>query len=101
LLSICPQTFLIFDILSSLRRDALLIKKKRAISATFNDAKTEIVALYVNRNALEKGINRNIIVQISEPNADKTISAVWDGNNIMLTTQSNQTIIKNSLEWGQ
>jgi len=71
----------------------------RAIAASFNDNKTEIVVTYNNGNVLVKKTDGTIIVQIAEINTDNAIAAIWSDDNIIITTQSNQTLTKSALEW--
>lgn len=72
-----------------------------AIAATFNDTKSEICIIYSNGKVFVKQSNGTTIVQLAEETADKTVAATWNGNNIIITTQSGQTSTKNALEWRQ
>lgn len=72
-----------------------------ATGAAFNSDKSEIVVTYTNGNVLVKNTDGSTVVQIAEPTTDNAVSAVWSGNNVIITTQSNQTLSKNSAEWKQ
>ena len=70
-----------------------------AIAASFNDNKTEIDVVYANGDVLIKKPDGTTIVQIAEANDDKAVSATYSGDNVIVTTQSGQTLTKNALEW--
>lgn len=72
-----------------------------AINASFNADKTEIVVVYSNGNVVVKSIAGATIVRLADSNTDKAVAAVWSGENVIITTQSNATISKNSSEWEQ
>ncbi len=72
-----------------------------AINASFNTAKSEIVVLYTDGSVLVKKADGTPIVKIMSPCADNAASAVWSGDSIIITTQANQTLTKNALEWRQ
>lgn len=70
-----------------------------AIAASFNSNKTEIDVVYGNGDVLIKKPDGTTIVQIAEANDDKAVSVAWSGDNVIVTTQSGQTLTKNCLEW--
>jgi hypothetical protein len=70
-----------------------------AIAATFNDNKTEIAVVYNNGDVLIKKSDGTEIVQLAEGVSDKAITAIWVGDNIIITTLSGQKLNKNALEW--
>lgn len=70
-----------------------------AIAASFNDNKTEIEIVYTNGDVYIKKADGSTIVQIAEANNDKAFSAMWSGDNVIITTQSGQILTKNALEW--
>lgn len=70
-----------------------------AINASFNAAKSEIIVIYNDGNVLVKKADGTIIAEVMGPSSDKAVVAVWSDDNVVITTQSNQTLTKNSLEW--
>lgn len=73
-----------------------------AVEASFNNDQSEIMIIYVSGKVLVKQPDGTNIVQIAEEDVtDKAISAVWQGDAIVITTQSNQSTSKNCLEWRQ
>lgn len=70
-----------------------------AVSASFNSNKTEIDVVYANGDVFIKKADGTTIVQIAEASEDKAVSVAWSGDNVIVTTQSGQTLTKNSLEW--
>lgn len=70
-----------------------------AIAASFNSTKTEIDVVYSNGDVIIKKADGTTIVQIAEATSDKAVSVAWSGDNIIITTQSGQTLTKNALEW--
>lgn len=70
-----------------------------AITASFNSNKTEIDVVYSNGDVIIKKADGTTIVQIAEANDDKAVSAAWSGDDVIITTQSGQTLTKNALEW--
>lgn len=72
-----------------------------AVSAVFDSAKSEIVVAYSSGVVLVKDATGGLIATIGEASDDKAIAANWSGNNIIITTQSNLTLTKDSREWRQ
>lgn len=70
-----------------------------AIAASFNSTKTEIDVVYANGDVIIKKADGTTIVQVAEANEDKAVSVAWSGDNVIITTQSGQTLTKNALEW--
>ena len=70
-----------------------------AMNAVFNDDKTQISVIYTNGNIFIKKPDGTTIVQIAEENPDKAVNVAWSNTNVIITTQSNKTLVKNSLEW--
>lgn len=73
-----------------------------AIAAAFNNNKSEMTVMYSTGKVVIKDAEGNYVVEIAEEGiSDKAVDAVWQGDSIYITTQSQQVLIKNSQEWRQ